>query len=121
MMKRIVLGIAGGVAFLAIAAGTATIGAAPQPRVIKMTVKKFAYSLKEIHVKKGTPVIIEISSTDRLHGFNLPDFGVRGDVTPGKITRIEFTPDKAGKFAYLCDVFCGDGHENVNGVLVVEE
>jgi cytochrome c oxidase subunit 2 len=121
MTKRIALGLLGGLAFLAIAAGTATIDAAPPPRVIKMTVKKFAYSLKEITVKKGTPVVIEITSLDRVHGFNLPDFDVRGDVVPGQVTRISFTPDKAGEFVYLCDVFCGEGHGDVNGKLIVTE
>ena len=31
----------------------------------------------------------------------------------------EATPDKAGTFIFLCDVFCGDGHEGMNGTLVV--
>jgi cytochrome c oxidase subunit 2 len=107
--------------FLAIAGTVATVGAAPEPQKIRLTVKRFAFSKSELHVKKGVPVVIEISSIDRLHGFSMPDFGVRGDVTPGQITRIEFTPEKTGQFAYFCDIFCGEGHENVDGVLVVEE
>jgi hypothetical protein len=51
----------------------------------------------------------------------LPAFGVRGDVIPGETTRISFTPDKAGVFEYLCDVFCGEGHEDVTGKLIVTE
>ena len=29
-------------------------------------------------------MVIEITSEDRLHGFSLPAFGVRGDVNPGR-------------------------------------
>jgi cytochrome c oxidase subunit 2 len=29
-------------------------------------------------------------------------------------------PDKAGNFAFFCDVFCGDGHEDMDGTLVIE-
>ena len=86
-----------------------------------MTVKKFEYSVKEITVKKGTPVVIEITSEDRVHGFSLPAFGVRSDVIPGQVTRISFTPDKVGTFEYLCDIFCGEGHEDVTGRIIVTE
>src|SRR5271169_2204554 len=120
-LRRIAIGLASAAAFAAIAAVTATVGAAPQPQTIKLTVKKFEYSLKQITVKKGTPVVIEITSQDRQHGFSLPDFNVRADVNPGKVVRVAFTADKAGEFDYLCDIFCGDGHEDVNGKLVVEE
>jgi cytochrome c oxidase subunit II len=121
MFRRIPTIFCGTAAFVAIAAATATVGAAPAPQVIRMTVKKFEYSVKEIHAKKGVPVTIEITSEDRLHGFSIPDFGVRGDVKKGKTTKIAFTPDKTGTFDYLCDIFCGDGHGDVTGKLIVEE
>jgi cytochrome c oxidase subunit II len=120
-MRRIAIGLASALAFAAIAAATATVGAAPEPQTIKLSVKKFEYSLKQITVKKGTPVTIEISSEDRQHGFNLPDFNVRADINPGKVSRVTFIADKAGEFDYLCDIFCGDGHEDVNGKLIVQE
>ena len=54
-------------------------------------------------------------------GFNLPDFGVRADIVPGKTTRLRLVPDKLGTFIFLCDVFCGSGHEEMNGKLTVVE
>jgi cytochrome c oxidase subunit 2 len=120
-MRRFAVGLAFGCLFLAGMAGTAMTGAAPAPQVIKMSVKKFEYSVREITIKKGTPVVIEITSEDRVHGFSLPAFGVRGDVAPGEVTRIAFTPDKTGTFEYLCDIFCGEGHEDVTGTLIVTE
>ncbi len=120
-MRRILTAIGGAVAFLAIAAATATIGAAPDPQVIHLTVHKFAYNKSAVTVKRGTPVVIEIASLDVLHGFSIPDLDVRADVEPGKVARVTFTPDKAGAFDFLCDIFCGSGHENVHGVLTVTE
>jgi heme/copper-type cytochrome/quinol oxidase subunit 2 len=29
------------------------------------------------------------------------------------------TPHKTESFAFLCDVFCGTGHEDMNGTLIV--
>jgi cytochrome c oxidase subunit 2 len=61
-----------------------------------------------------------LTSEDRIHGFKMPNFGIRTDITPGQETRVTLTPDTAGTFAFFCDVFCGDGHEDMSGTLVVE-
>jgi cytochrome c oxidase subunit II len=122
-MRRNVLGATAAVAALAGLATTAEIGiaAAQGPRVIAVSAKKFEFSVKEITVRKGETVVIELTSEDRVHGLSLPAFGVRGDAVPGAVTRISFTPDRAGSFEYLCDVFCGDGHEDITGTLIVKE
>jgi cytochrome c oxidase subunit 2 len=52
-------------------------------------------------------------------GFNAPDFHVRADIVPDKTTTLRITADKVGKFDFFCDVFCGDGHEDMAGVIVV--
>lgn len=95
--------------------------AVPAERVIHITAKKFEFNPGSITLKKGEPVVFEISSDDRKHGFNLRAFGVRGDLVPGKVSRIRFTPDKTGKFTFSCDIFCGDGHEDMSGTVVVTE
>ncbi|HYL19718.1 MAG TPA: cupredoxin domain-containing protein [Burkholderiales bacterium] len=89
--------------------------------VIPMTVKRFEYSLREIRLKKGVPVVLEITSLDVPHGFNLPDFGVRADVVPGMPARVRLVPDKVGTYTFRCDVFCGSGHEDLDGTVVVSE
>lgn len=91
----------------------------PAERVIQIKAKKFDFTPDTITLKKGEPVVFEISSADRKHGFNLRAFGVRADVPPGGVSRVRFTPDKTGKFSFTCDVFCGDGHEDMTGTVVV--
>jgi len=71
-------------------------------------------------VKLGQPIVLVLTSEDRLHGFKMPDLGIRADIVPGQETRVPLAPDRIGSFAFLCDVFCGDGHEDMAGVLVVE-
>lgn len=92
-----------------------------QEKVILITAKKFEYSPNEIRLKKGVPVIFELTSLDRLHGFNIFDFGVRADINPGQSTRVRIVPDKTGTFVFRCDIYCGDGHENMEGKIIVEE
>ena len=104
----------------ALALGAYHVAAAPRPIVIKMTLKRFEFSRKEIVVKKGVPVVIEITSLDVPHGFAVPDFHARAEIVmPGKVTEVRFTPDKTGEFPFLCDIFCGDKHEELEGRLIV--
>ena len=88
-------------------------------RVIHMTAKRFEYTPNEITVKKGVPVILEITSLDRDHGFKIPELGIRADVKPGETTRVRIVADHTGRFEFRCDVFCGSGHEDMAGELVV--
>ena len=88
---------------------------------ISMTVKRFEYSPREIHLKKGVPVVLEITSLDVPHGFNLPDLGVRADVVPGVPARVRLVPSKVGTFTFHCDIFCGSGHEELDGTIVVTD
>jgi cytochrome c oxidase subunit 2 len=117
LMMALVAYAAAGVAVGAVVIGSGS----PNQKVIRITAKKFEYSPAEITVKKGEPVVLEITSEDAKHGFSLPDFGLRIDVKPGAVNRISFTPDKAGRFTFACDVFCGSGHEDMSGTLNVIE
>lgn len=93
--------------------------AAPRAKVIKISARRFAYSPAHLTLKKGVPVVLELTSGDVLMGLNIPDFNVRGDIEPGKVTQVRFVPDKAGTFTFLCDIFCGSGHERMQGTLTV--
>jgi cytochrome c oxidase subunit 2 len=120
MMRKTLMAALVAYAVFGIAVCSAVVGkGSPNEKVIRLSAKKFEYSPTEITVKKGEPVVIEISSEDVRHGFTLPDFGIRADIKPGTVSRVSFTPDKAGKFTFACDVFCGSGHEEMSGTLTV--
>ncbi|HSN19714.1 MAG TPA: cupredoxin domain-containing protein [Usitatibacter sp.] len=93
--------------------------AQPAPRVVKVRARRFVFTPSEIALRKGEPVTFELTTEDVFMGMNIPDFGVRSDIVPGKVTKLAFTPDKAGTFTFLCDVFCGEGHETMSGRLTV--
>ena len=94
---------------------------ASEPPVVRIVAKRFEYSPPQVTLKKGEPVVLELVSTDRVHGFKLPAFKIRTDVRPNDPVRIPLTPDKTGRFTFACDVFCGDGHDDMTGTLVVTE
>ena len=94
---------------------------APAPKSVRISAKKFSYTPSEVTLRKGEAVVLELVSEDRVHGFKLPAFGIRTDVRPNEVTRVPLTPDKTGTFTFACDVFCGDGHDDMAGTLVVTD
>ena len=107
----------------AVAAALAASGlwalAQPQERVVRIAARKFVYLPQEVTLKKGVPVVLEFTAEDVVMGFSAPDFDVRADIIPGKIARVRLVPDKVGTFAFLCDIFCGSGHETMSGTITV--
>ena len=79
------------------------------------------YTPGEIRLKKGVPVVLEITTQDVVMGFNAPDLGARADIIPGQVARVRLVPNKAGTFEFHCDIFCGTGHEDMSGTIVVTE
>jgi plastocyanin domain-containing protein len=83
---------------------------------IKVTVKG-GYSPDVIVVKQGVPVKLdfyrdETASCSEQVVFG--DFGIARDLAAFKTTSIEFTPDKAGEFTFVC------GMNMLRGKLIVE-
>src|SRR5260221_30402 len=93
--------------------------AQPKEKVIRVTARKWVFLPREIRLKKGVPVVLEFVTADVVMGFNAPDFNVRADIIPGKVSRLRLVPDKTGSFVFLCDIFCGDGHEGMSGQIHV--
>ena len=107
------------VAVLALAQSNPKSNKKPKERVIKVIAKKFVFVPNEIRVKQGETVVLQFTAPEVPMGFSLPDFSVRADIMPGKVTTLRLTPDKSGSFDFLCDVFCGSGHEEMSGKLIV--
>ena len=108
-------------------AGSAAEGAvalrragAAAPGEVEIQASKFEFAPGTVKVKRGQPVTFVLTSVDRIHGFKMPEFGIRTDIIPDQETRVTITPTKPGTFVFFCDVFCGDGHEDMAGTLVVE-
>ena len=108
-------------AALAAAAAWHAVAAGVAPERIALTARKFQFGVDEIRVPKGRPVTLVLTTEDFAHGFSLPDFKLRADFVPGKTVEITFTPDRAGRFTFLCDNFCGDDHDAMSGYLVVTD
>ena len=93
--------------------------AQPAEQVIRISARKFAFLPGEITLRKGVPAVLEFMAADVVMGFNAPDFNVRADLIPGQLARVRLLPQKIGTFEFLCDIFCGEGHEGMSGKIHV--
>jgi cytochrome c oxidase subunit 2 len=77
--------------------------------------------LNDIRVPAGTPVVVQLASTDVIHSFYLPNFRVKQDAVPGQVNRIWFQarPEVAGEFDIACAQHCGPNHYKMKGRLIV--
>ena len=92
----------------------------PEPRVIEIVAKRFAFEPSMIEVVAGEPVRLLVRSADGPHGFQVKKFKIGKEIPRGgDPVTIDFTPDAPGQFPILCSEYCGDGHDDMKGTLVV--
>lgn len=75
----------------------------------------------EVRLPIGRPVKVLLRSKDVIHNFYIPQIRANMDMVPGMVSYFWFTPTRLGKFEVLCIEYCGLGHYNMRGHLVVEE
>ena len=109
-----------GCAATLVALAARAVAQGSEPRRIPVVARKFVFIPNEITVRKGEPVVLEFTAPEVAMGFFAPELGLRALIVPGAVARVPWTPDRVGRFDFLCDVFCGDGHEGMNGHLVVQ-
>jgi cytochrome c oxidase subunit 2 len=121
--RRRVLFRTGAFALFAAAGAGALVrrSAAAETPVIKVVAQRFQFTPSEISLKSGQPVVLEITSLDFIHGFNFPALGIRTNLLPGPPTRVALKGLAPGRYDFLCDNFCGSGHEEMNGTIVVSD
>jgi cytochrome c oxidase subunit II len=113
-----------GVALVALVAGLGLDGsrvrAAEEPRVIAITAKRFEFSPREITLKAGETVKLQLTTEDVTHGFFAKPLGIDEVIEPGKTTEVVVTPQAPGRYTTICDHFCGAGHGGMKMMIVVE-
>ncbi|WP_293389721.1 cupredoxin domain-containing protein [Nevskia sp.] len=125
-MKRSIQPVAAGLLVAAAGAFGFTAGWASDPpvqkiRMVKVSSKRYEFIPAQLTLKKGETVDIELSTEDIVMGFSAPELKLRATMVPGQVSHLRLTPQEVGRFDFLCDVFCGAGHEDMNGAITVVE
>lgn len=73
----------------------------------------------ELHVPEGQQILLQMTSNDVLHSFWVPEFRVKQDLVPGRITELRFTPTVIGNYAVRCAEICGTAHAYMESPVIV--
>ena len=112
-------GITIALVLLALLAPLPVMGAAPQERHVTISARSFAFAPGTVHVNRGDRVIVDLESTDVVHGLYVDGYSVATQAEPGRPGQLTFVADRSGAFRFRCNVACGNLHPFMIGKLVV--
>jgi cytochrome c oxidase subunit 2 len=109
----------------------ATRRADPEAMVVKVTGLQWSWTFEyepvnglavvsdELHVPVGKQVLLRMTSNDVIHSFWVPEFRVKQDLVPGRITELRVTPTLEGNYKVRCAELCGTSHYIMEKPVVV--
>lgn len=98
-------------------------------KIINLQAAMDGFDLKEIRVKQGDKVTVNLHSLDNSmhtdgggkHQFAIDALGVNLIALPESTNSITFTADKPGEYTFYCDICCGGkANPTMNGKFVIE-
>lgn len=91
-----------------------------EARTIEVVAKRFAFEPARVEVTEGERVRLVVKSADGVHGIEIKKFKINKKVPRGgDPVTIDFVASAPGEFPILCSEYCGEGHEDMKGMLVV--
>ena len=92
----------------------------PEPRVIEITARRFAFEPAEVEATVGERLQLVVRSADGVHGLEIKKLKIKKEVPRGgEAVTIDFTLTTEGSFPILCSEYCGNGHKDMTGMLIV--
>jgi len=78
------------------------------------------YTVNDLHVPFGRPVLIRLRSMDVQHSFFVPELRVKQDAVPGTVIPVWFETIDEGDYDLTCAELCGWGHYKMRGRVLAE-
>jgi cytochrome c oxidase subunit 2 len=90
------------------------------PRVIQILATRYAFDPAVLEVDVGEPVRLLLRSGDGVHGFSIAKLRITREIPRGgDPVVVDFMAADVGRFPIVCSEYCGNGHEDMKGTLVV--
>jgi len=109
---------------------TVRTGGFPEPGVEEVAPGKyqvyvigqaFTWLPSEMRFKVGDEVTFFVTSPDVQHGFYIHGTNINVQVIPGEVAKVKTVFKRPGEYLVICNEYCGIGHQNMIGRIVVEE
>jgi len=100
----------------------------PNAITIKVHAQQFVWTFeypeygifsKELHLPVNQQVVLKMDSKDVIHSFWVPEFRVKQDVVPGRVTEYRITPSRIGDYKVRCAELCGASHAFMQAPVMV--
>jgi len=101
----------------------------PNALVIKVKAQQFAWTFEypevgvfsdTLHLPVDRQILLKMESADVIHSLWIPEFRIKQDVVPGRITEYRVTPTLVGDYKVRCAELCGTSHSYMLAGVVVE-
>jgi cytochrome c oxidase subunit 2 len=91
-----------------------------EPRISEITARRFAFEPSEVEATVGETLQLVVRSADGVHGLEIKKLKIKKEIPRGgEPVTIDFTATAEGNFPILCSEYCGNGHEDMSGMLIV--
>jgi cytochrome c oxidase subunit 2 len=91
-----------------------------EPRVVPVVARRFAFEPSQIEATVGERLQLVVTSADGVHGVEIKKLRIKKEVPRGgEAVTIDFTATTEGSFPILCSEYCGNGHNDMTGMLIV--
>ncbi len=100
----------------------------PTAMVINVHAQQFTWTFEypdygffsdELHLPVDKQVVLKMDSKDVIHSFWVPEFRVKQDVVPGRVTDYRITPSLIGDYKVRCAELCGTSHAYMQKPVIV--
>jgi cytochrome c oxidase subunit II len=101
----------------------------PDALVIQVKARQFAWTFEypqygivssELHIPLNKQILLKMESADVIHSFWVPEFRVKQDVVPGRVTEYRITPILIGNYKVRCAELCGRSHAYMESPVIVD-
>jgi cytochrome c oxidase subunit 2 len=102
---------------------------APDELVVEVTGLQYAWQFyypeydvtsSELHLPVDRTALLKLRSKDVVHSFWVPEFRIKKDVMPDRVTETRITPTEVGVYPVVCAELCGAAHADMRAQAVVE-
>ncbi len=88
---------------------------------VQMIAQMWSFQPRRIEIPAGSQLDIYLRAADILHGFKIEGTNINMMAVPGSINYMQLTFDEPGTYPLICHEYCGVGHHNMRGEIVVTE
>lgn len=90
-------------------------------REIRVVATNYSFTPNVITVKKDQKIRLKLYSKEGTHGISVSELNIIEYMPEGEDVTADFIASKVGEFRFACSIYCGNGHGEMTGSIIVTE